>query len=271
MRPWLVLFAAFGSVFAAGCAPRAAKPLPGEPPCTELACLSSCAKGDCASCTEVLPRMHSASTSDAAASVQSIASACESGCSSLCAPAGIAYSGLSEPPIAGLSPDRPRALALFRKGCAAGSAPACNLTWYGAGKEVSQAAVDALTKACEGGGANACGNLGEMYVKGEGVQRDDAKGAALLQRACEAGDMKSCGGYGLVVLNGRGVPADPRRAAGILSRGCQGHDFPSCGYLGVLYVDGVGVPKDVARAQQLFRTACQGGDRVSCKNLTKVE
>ena len=48
--------------------------------------------------------------------------------------------------------------------------------------------VAELEKACEGGDAMRCGNLGLLYFKGLGVPQDYAKAAELYGKACDGGD-----------------------------------------------------------------------------------
>jgi hypothetical protein len=48
------------------------------------------------------------------------------------------------------------------------------------------------TARCNAGGARACYRLGEMYRKGDGVQRDPERGVSLLRRSCSLGDSYGC-------------------------------------------------------------------------------
>lgn len=45
------------------------------------------------------------------------------------------------------------------------------------------------------------------YLRGKGVARDPARGAALLQKACDAGEMLGCTELGAVYQRGGGAPA----------------------------------------------------------------
>jgi hypothetical protein len=47
-------------------------------------------------------------------------------------------------------------------------------------------------KACDGGDAQGCFNLGVMYENGRGVTKDQAKAAQLYQKACDGGDAQGC-------------------------------------------------------------------------------
>jgi hypothetical protein len=47
-------------------------------------------------------------------------------------------------------------------------------------------------RACTGGNAHACSNLGLMYKNGDGVPRDEAKALDCLKRACDLGMAQAC-------------------------------------------------------------------------------
>jgi TPR repeat protein len=52
--------------------------------------------------------------------------------------------------------------------------------------------VPYYTKACDGGIAVACYELGNLYLKGSGVKQDTARSVELLKKACAAGDQRGC-------------------------------------------------------------------------------
>ena len=92
--------------------------------------------------------------------------------------------------------------------CAQGRLPpACSLAAlaYDNGEGVRQdkfKAVELFTKACDGGSANGCLNLGVMYVKGEGVKLDKKRALALVGKACDLKSEKGCKNY--AILKGQG-------------------------------------------------------------------
>ena len=47
-------------------------------------------------------------------------------------------------------------------------------------------------KACEGGLADGCKNLGGLYATGQGLHQDDAKAAELWGKACDLGFEPAC-------------------------------------------------------------------------------
>ena len=50
-------------------------------------------------------------------------------------------------------------------------------------------------------------------MKGEGVKQDDTRAAALFRKACEGGDANGCSNLGVVYAEGTGVPPDDIQAA----------------------------------------------------------
>jgi len=57
---------------------------------------------------------------------------------------------------------------------------------------VSPEQIAAWDKACQGGVAESCYNLGVAYYKGNGVVQDFAKAVALYDKACQAGVAQGC-------------------------------------------------------------------------------
>jgi len=47
-------------------------------------------------------------------------------------------------------------------------------------------------KACDGGNADGCSSLGNLYRLGNGVTQDAAKARGLLQKGCSSGSQWGC-------------------------------------------------------------------------------
>ena len=63
-------------------------------------------------------------------------------------------------------------------------------------------AVELYTKACDGGDASGCSNLGVMYSNGEGVRLDKKRALALFGKACDMKEERGCKNY--AKLKGQG-------------------------------------------------------------------
>jgi TPR repeat protein len=163
----------------------------------------------------------------------------------------------------------PARAVVHQKACDGGDARGCfNLGFvYANGEGVTKdlaRAAELYQKACEGGDANGCNNLGVQYAKGEGVGKDLVRATELQQKACEGGDARGCFNLGGRYANGEGVGKDLARATELQQKACDGGVAKGCFNLGVQYAKGEGVGKDLARAAELHQKACDGGDSTIC-------
>ncbi|MCA9711439.1 MAG: sel1 repeat family protein, partial [Myxococcales bacterium] len=95
--------------------------------------------------------------------------------------------------------------------CGRGHAGSCTALGViqAAGGEHSQAA-DSWRKACDGGDALGCANLGVLTERGQGTTQDPAAAAQLFERGCDGGVAVGCEGLGRAVLSrAGGRKADP--------------------------------------------------------------
>lgn len=166
-----------------------------------------------------------------------------------------------------------------------------------------QVAASAFTRACEGGVAAACNNLGTLYEEGRGVAQDTARAATLYQqscngdsphgcaslaalfdrpgaahdevkamslrdRACALGHLQACDAVALALANGRLIKADKKRAILLWGQACKGGVQRSCASLGInLIVGGPHVERDPKRGEGLLINACNAGHAAACKDL----
>ena len=161
---------------------------------------------------------------------------------------------------------------LYKKACDGGDVKGCfNLgTLYEKGEGVEKdfsKAIQLYKKACDGGVANGCANLGVFYEKGIGLTQNFSKSNELYKKACDGGDAQGCANIGLLYCNGKGVTQDFSKASQLLKKACDGGNANGCYNLGVLYANGEGVAKDLSKAIQLYKKACDGGDAKGCNNL----
>jgi len=168
------------------------------------------------------------------------------------------------------------ATPLLDKACTGGSAEACkdlgNLYHEGntVPKDSSRAAA-LYTKACSGHIAVGCTNLGVMYHNGDGVAQDDTKAANLYSQGCNAGDAIGCTNLGNSYWNGHGVPQDDTRAAAYYSRACDAGNGAGCSSLGNCYWFGRGETKNPDMARQLFIKGCGLGNQWGCDRLKQLK
>ena len=60
-----------------------------------------------------------------------------------------------------------------------------------------QKAAQLYQKACDGGDAGGCYNLGVLYADGQGVNQDYQKAAQLYQKTCDSGNAEGCYNLGV--------------------------------------------------------------------------
>jgi serine/threonine-protein kinase len=165
---------------------------------------------------------------------------------------------------------------LLDKACTGGSAEACkdlgNLYHDGntVPKNISRAAA-LYSKACSAHIGVSCTNLGVMYHNGDGVAQDDSKAAALYYQGCNAGDAIGCTNLGNSYWNGRGVPQDDSRAAALYTQACNTGNGAGCSSLGNCYWFGRGEAKNPDMARQMFIKGCGLGNQWGCDRLKQLK
>lgn len=130
-------------------------------------------------------------------------------------------------------------------------------------------------KACDGGLAAACNNLGLLVAEGLGGERDGPRGQSLFRRACDGGSLLGCRNLGLMLADGRGVPVDSLGATIAFGKACNGGLGFACTNLGMLAAKlrqaaaappNANVPAATV-AVALWQRGCEGGDPAGCRAL----
>ena len=102
----------------------------------------------------------------------------------------------------------------------------------------------------------------EAYNKG-----DYQKAAELWQKACDGGDAEGCSNLGLLYKNGQGVKQDYQKAAQLYQKACDSGEAKGCFNLGGLYdEDG----QSFSTAKQYYGKACDLGLQLGCDNYKKL-
>ena len=113
--------------------------------------------------------------------------------------------------------------------------------------------------AAEAGHQPACVRLGEIYLDGILVPRDDVEAVRWLTLAAAGGDAKSQYNLGCEHYFGRGVPQDAAAAAVQWRLAAEQGYAAARENLGTLYFFGSGVPEDRVEAARWFRLAAESG------------
>lgn len=122
-------------------------------------------------------------------------------------------------------------------------------------------------RACASGIAEACHNLGVVFVEGaDDVPPDPARAVAGFDRACALDFAPACGELGAALLTGTGIDADRALARVAFTRGCAGDDGPSCAALGES-----SLADDPATARRALGRACALGVGGACRLAGELE
>ncbi|WP_103569977.1 tetratricopeptide repeat protein [Campylobacter concisus] len=105
----------------------------------------------------------------------------------------------------------------------------------------------------------------EAYEKG-----DYQKAAQLYQKACDGGDAGGCYNLGVLYDNGQGVNRDYQKAAQLYQKACDGGGAKGCSSLGFLYKNGEGIKQNFSTAKQYFGKACDLGFQLGCDDYREL-
>jgi TPR repeat protein len=142
--------------------------------------------------------------------------------------------------------------------CDSGDQEACAI-WGGAlllGKdgvvEKDEAKGFAIVqKSCEAGNATGCEILARAYERGLGVPADEAKFHATMEKACGMGSAGACRSFALSFDD-----TDPKRIP-LLEKACTMKDTIGCMGIGAAYLHGnQGTKKDLVKAKKYLQMAC---------------
>ncbi len=159
--------------------------------------------------------------------------------------------------------DAPGAARSFGRACDLGLPYGCmSLTGL-----ITTDGAGLLSIPCQRGDGVSCSTLGTVYLRGQGVARDQSRALDLFRQSCAAGWPRGCGLVGEIYLFGQGTPVAPLKARQSLEKACAMGDHPSCFNTGLMYRQGYGVPKDEVLAESRFRQGCAAGFRLACRAL----
>jgi serine/threonine protein kinase/TPR repeat protein len=138
----------------------------------------------------------------------------------------------------------------------------CYLGGKGMENKDPKRAIELLNAAAVLDNVRALNLLGDIYRKGiDGViQPNYAESFRLFSRATDLGFLDAQGNLGVLYVNGQGVARDAKKAASLFRDGAE-KDNASCMYYYAMCLEGgVGVDKDEAAARQWYIKAAKGGD-----------
>jgi TPR repeat protein len=90
------------------------------------------------------------------------------------------------------------------------------------------------------------------------------------KRACEGGEAAGCNNLGLKYDNGEGTKQDYFQAVKYYKRACAGGNAIGCNNLGLMYETGQGVRQSNSKAKELYGKACDNGSAEGCSNYAAM-
>ncbi len=119
--------------------------------------------------------------------------------------------------------------------------------------------------ACEEGYAPGCRSLGSLYLRGVGLDRDEARGRVLYEEACDGGDAVGCTQLAKFLQEKN---EDPARVSDLLAQACHRGDVSACDMYGRRMAQD---PQQFEQSAHYLGRACDGGYAKSCRSLMELE
>jgi hypothetical protein len=165
----------------------------------------------------------------------------------------------------------------LKRTCYKGDMKACNNLAHryekglGVVKRDEKRALMLYNKACTGGAAGSCFNMGILlFAKGKSSPEDQAEAVGFYRKACEKDHPGGCFNLAYAYSNGTGIGKHKSVAARYYQKACSLKSGSGCLNLANMLRLGAGVPKDEKRAAELFSKACDLGQAKGCTELGKM-
>jgi TPR repeat protein len=130
-------------------------------------------------------------------------------------------------------------------------------------------AFRSLKLAADAGDSDAQANLGYLYARGQGVERNQQEAMRLYQLSAKQGNAAGMNAMAFKYRYGTGVEIDLTRAVYWFCRAAASGDPRGLNNLGIMYNEGQGVDRDMAEARNLWRQSAERGDANAMFNLSK--
>ncbi len=125
-------------------------------------------------------------------------------------------------------------------------------------------AVGWYTRAFEHGESDAAAYIGEIYMRGNGVARDEAAGFQWFKKASDNDSVYGTYLVGKCYFDGTGVPQDKVKAIELYTEAAE-YDYDAQFALAMCYIDGDGVKKNVKKGVKLLEQSAEDNDNAQSK------
>lgn len=119
----------------------------------------------------------------------------------------------------------------------------------------------------EQGDAKAQYNMGVIYDRGYGVERDYAQARSWYEKAAAQGDAEAAHNLGVMYHQGHGVAVDDKQAVDWFREAAKLGEPAAQNNLAVMYAEGMGVEQDLAQAVAWMARAAVAGNDSATNNL----
>jgi len=123
-----------------------------------------------------------------------------------------------------------------------------------------ETAASFLRRAAQKGVAPAQYELGKLYERGQGVNKDMIEARSLIQKAAEAGHVNAMYDYALFLAEGEGGAKSEADAVTWFKEAAEAGHNDAQYNLGVVHAEGIGTLQDLATALFWFQIAARAGD-----------
>jgi len=139
------------------------------------------------------------------------------------------------------------------------------------GRRDFAAAFTIFKPLAEKGNVAAQVNLGNLYMKGWGVEQSYPLALRWYLKAADQGERMAQSKVGILFFHGLGVAKDQAEGARWFEKAALLGDIGAQSILGSLYAAGDGVPQDRARAYYWYTMAEEQGDKEAAKGRQSLE
>lgn len=137
--------------------------------------------------------------------------------------------------------------------------------------ENEEAVLERVQPRAEHGDANAQYNMGVIYDRGYGVERDYAKARHWYEKAAAQDYAKAAHNLGVMYQQGHGVAVNSKKAARWFKKAAELGEPAAANNLSVMYARGEGVPQDMDRAVTWAARAARAGNESAIANLPLID
>jgi len=133
-------------------------------------------------------------------------------------------------------------------------------------------ALPYFERAAAAGNIDAMNDLGVMYEKGQGVNRDDERAVSWYRKAADTESQAMVNLAGMYIGGRGGLPKDATKAVALLRKAADAGNANGMMLLGAMYEDGAGgLPKDAAAALDWYKKAADLGNSYGQEQVKRLQ